>query len=188
MHHIRRAVCLAVLIAGSLVPLAAQEAASAQTAEEWYLDKPITDVVFTGLVNVNAEYLAAVVTPYLGQPFGYELFERLQNVVVALDWFEKLEPVARDPDGTKSAVVVEFQVTERPAVSAVQVAGNSQVRTADILEKVLLKQGDLVSFTRLRADEEAIRLLYIDKGYADVSVASRTESGDAPGSGPESST
>ncbi len=182
MHRIRRAVLLAALIAGSLAPLAAQDAASARSAEEWYLEKPITGVVFTGLVNVNPEDLAAVVKPYIGQPFSYELFERLQNAVVALDWFEKLEPVAQDPDGTKSAVVVEFQVTERPAVSAIQVTGNSQVRTADILEKVLLKQGDLVSFTKQHADEEAIRLLYLDKGYADVSVSSRTESGDAPGS------
>jgi outer membrane protein insertion porin family len=176
MHHIRRALLLAALIAGSLAPLAAQEAG------EWYLEKPIKDVVFTGLVNVKAEDLAAVVKPYLGQPFSYELFERLQNAVVALDWFEHLEPVAQDPDGTKSAVVVEFQVTERPAVSAIQITGNSQVRTNDILEKVLLKQGDLVSFTKLHADEEAIRLLYIDKGYADVSVSSRTEAGDAVGS------
>ncbi len=176
MHVIRRAVLLAVLIAGSRVPLAAQE------VDEWYLEKPITDVVFSGLLNVKAEDLAAVVKPYLGQPFSYELFERLQNTVVALDWFEKLEPIAQDPDGTKSAVVVEFQVTERPAASAIQVTGNSQLRTADILEKVLLKQGDLVSFTKLHADEEAIRLLYLDKGYADVAVSSRTESGDAAGS------
>jgi outer membrane protein insertion porin family len=181
MHLIRRSVLIAALIAGSLVPLVAQEAASAGSAEEWYLDKPIQDVVFTGLVNVRAEDLAAVVKPYLGQPFSYELFERLQNAVVVLDWFERLEPVARDPDGTKSAVVVEFQVTERSAVSAVQIAGNSQVRTSDILEKVLLKQGDLVSATKLHADEEAITALYLDKGYADVAVSSRTEPGESPG-------
>jgi outer membrane protein insertion porin family len=176
MHHIRRTVFLAALIAGSFAPLTAQEAG------EWYLEKPIADVVFTGLVNVKAEDLTAVVKPYLGQPFSYELFERLQNAVVALDWFEQLEPVAQDPDGTKSTVVVEFQVTERPAVSAIQVTGNSQVHTADILEKVLLKQGDLVSSVKLRSDEDAIRLLYLDKGYADVSVSSRSESGDSAGS------
>jgi outer membrane protein insertion porin family len=176
MHHIRRAVLLAALIAGFLTPLAAQEAG------EWYLGKPIADVVFTGLVNVKAEDVAAVVKPYLGQPFSYELFERLQNAVVALDWFERLEPVARDPDGAKSTVVVEFQVTERPEVSEIKVTGNSQVRTSDILEKVLLKQGDLVSATKLRSDEEAIRLLYLDKGYPDVTVGSRTENDEAAGS------
>jgi outer membrane protein insertion porin family len=182
MHHIRRAVLLAVLIAGSLSPLAAQETAPARNAEEWYLEKPIRDVVFTGLVNVKAEDLKPVVEPYLGQPFGYELFERLQNAVVSLDWFERLEPVARDPDGTASAVVVEFQVTERPAASVVQVVGNSQLRTSDILEKVLLKQGDLVSTSKLESDKEAIRLLYLDKGYADVGVSYRTEPGEAAGS------
>ncbi len=181
MHHIRRALLVAALIAGSLAPLAAQEPASAQSAEEWYLEKPIKDVVFTGLVNVKAEDLAAVVKPYLGQPFTYDLFERLQNAVVVLDWFEQLEPVAQDPDGTKAAVIVEFRVTERPAAIAVQVTGNTQVRTADILEKVLLKQGDLVSSAKLRSDEEAIRSLYLDKGYAEVAVGSRTEPGDAPG-------
>jgi len=182
MRHIRRAVLLAALMLVSLVPLAAQEAASTQSAEEWYLGKPIQDVVFTGLVNVKAEDLAAVIKPYLGQPFEYDLFERLQNAVVALDWFERLEPVAQDPDGTRSAVVVEFQVTERPAVTAVQITGNSQLRTGDILEKVLVKQGDLVSATKLRADEEAIKALYLDKGYADVEVSSRTEPGETTGS------
>ncbi len=67
-------------------------------------------------------------------------------------------------------------------MASVEVAGNSQVRTADILEKVLLKPGDLVSASKLRSDEEAIRLLYLDKGYADVTVGSRTEPADAPGS------
>jgi outer membrane protein insertion porin family len=176
MPDLRRAVIIAVLLAGILAPLAAQEAG------EWYLDKPIADVVFTGLVNVKAEDLAAVVKPFLGQPFSYDLFERLQNAVMALDWFERLEPVARDPDGTASRVTVEFQVTERAAASVVLVTGNSQVRTADVLEKVLVKPGDLVSATKLRTDEEAIRLLYLDKGYADVSVSARTEAADAPGS------
>jgi outer membrane protein insertion porin family len=176
MHHIRRALAAALLIAGSLVPLAAQEAG------EWYIGKPIANVVFTGLVNVKADDLAAVTKPYLGQPFDYELFERLQNAVVALDYFERLEPIARDPDGTKTSVVLEFQVTERPAVTVVQVSGNSQVRTNEILEKVLLKEGDLVSATKQRADEESIRQLYLEKGYPEVSVSSRTEGGDAPGS------
>ncbi len=176
MPDLRRAVILAVLLAGILVPLVAQDAG------EWYLDKPIADVVFTGLVNVKAEDLAAVVKPYLGQPFSYDLFERLQNAVVALDWFERLEPIANDPDGTATKVTIEFQVTERPAASAVQVTGNAQVRSADILEKVLVKAGDLVSASKLRTDEEAIRLLYLDKGYADVAVSSRTEAADAPGS------
>lgn len=175
MHSLRRAAFLAVLIAGSLAPLAAQEAG------EWYLEKPIRDVVFTGLVNVRAPDLAAVVKPYLGQPFSYELLERLQNAVVALDYFEQLEPLARDPDGTASEVVVEFKVIERPAATSIQVTGNAQLRTADILEKVLLKQGDLVSASKLASDQEAIRLLYLDKGYADVSVSYRTEPGDAPG-------
>jgi outer membrane protein insertion porin family len=176
MPDLRRLVILAVLLAGILTPLVAQDGG------DWFLDKPIADVVFTGLVNVKAEDLAEVVKPYLGQPFGYDLFERLQNAVVALDWFERLEPVARDPDGTASRVTIEFQVIERSAASIVLVEGNSQVRTADILEKVLVKPGDLVSVSKLRTDEEAIRLLYIDKGYADVSVGSRTEAADAPGS------
>ena len=176
MHHLRRVVILAVLIVGSLVPLAAQD------DTEWYIDKPIADVVFTGLINVKAEDVAAVVKPYLGQPFSLDLFERLQNSVVALDWFERLAPIARDPDGTGSQVTVEFQVTERPAASIILVAGNAQVRTADILEKVLLKPGDLVSDSKRRSDEEAIRLLYLDKGYADVTVGSRTEAAEQPGS------
>jgi len=176
MHLIRRALLLAALVAGACAPLAAQQAG------EWYLGKPIAKVVFTGLVNVKLADLEAVTKPYLGQPFSYELFERLQNTVVALDFFERLEPVAQDPDGTKSAVAIEFQVTERPAAAVIQVAGNSQVRTNDILEKVLLKAGDLVSAAKLRADEEAIRQLYLEKGYPDVSVSSRTEAEGAPGS------
>lgn len=181
MHHLRRLAVIALLAAGSFAPLAAQQP-PAQRSDEWFLDTPIADITFTGLVNVKAEDLAAVVRPWIGQPFTYELFERLQNAVVALDWFERLEPVARDPDGTGAAVVVEFQVTERPAASVVQVEGNAQLRTADILEKVLLKPGDLVSASKLRTDEEAIRLLYLDKGYADAAIGSRTEPDGAPGS------
>jgi outer membrane protein insertion porin family len=172
-----RALIAALLLLAPLLPLPAQEAPAPEAAPavspDWYIGKPIENVTFTGLAAVKLDQLEPIVKPYVGQPFTLDLFDKLQNAIVALDYFERVEGYARSPAGTYETVVVEFQVVERPAVSAVEIVGNHGVGRSDILDKVLLKKGDLYAEPKLRADEAAVRQLYLDKGYANIQVTGR---------------
>jgi outer membrane protein insertion porin family len=156
--------------------LVASTAVHAQDqGEEWYVGKPITDFSFTGLVTVKAEDLRPLVKPYIGKIFTIDLFWEVQGKLFALDSFENIEGQAKAADDARSAVIVEFTLRERPSASAIEVTGNRDLRSGEILDKIVLKKGDLVSQGKLRADEGAIRALYLDKGYSDVAVSGRFE-------------
>ena len=149
-------------------------AASAQ--EEWYIGKPIKDFTFTGLESVSSNELAALVQPYLGREFSLELFWEIQEALYALDYFESIESNALPADG-ETAVIVEFSVKEKPAVADIMLEGNRQLRRTEILEKVLIKKGDLVTQAQVNADADAISALYLEKGFTEATTSGSLEPG-----------
>ncbi|HVO39011.1 MAG TPA: outer membrane protein assembly factor BamA [Spirochaetia bacterium] len=155
-------------------------AAGAQAPEpEWYVGKPIKDFTFTGLVTVKADDLKPIVSPYVGQKFSVDpLLWEIEGKLYALDYFETIVPNALPFDETKTSVVIEFSVKERPVITAVDIVGNSGIGTRDIQDKILLKKGDLSNQTKLQADIEAVRALYLDKGYADADIRATFTPGD----------
>jgi outer membrane protein insertion porin family len=161
-----------IFLASLLLLLAFVSGVAAQaTEQEWYVDKPIKDFTFRGLATVKADDLKPVVKPYIGQKFSVDpLLWEIEAKLYALDYFETIVPNALPADDSKSSVIIEFEVKERPSIAAVEVTGNTSVRTNEITDKVLLKRGDLANQSRLQADIEAVRSLYLDKGYTDVTV------------------
>ena len=157
--------CIALMLAIT-TGLAAQS-----SDQDWYVNKPIRDFRFTGLVTVKADDVKAVVKPYIGQAFSVDpLLWEIEAKLYALDYFETIVPNAVPADDEKSAVIIEFQVKERPTITAIEVIGNTNVRTNEITDKVLLKKGDLANQTRLQADIEAVKSLYLEKGYTEATV------------------
>ncbi len=143
------------------------------------MNKPIKDFTFQGLVTVKADDLMAVVKPYIGQTFSVDpLLWEIEAKLYALDYFETIVPNALPADDSKTAVIIEFDVKERPSIQVVEVTGNTSVRTNEITDKILLKKGDLANQTRLQADVEAVKALYLDKGYTDVTVSASFVPGD----------
>jgi outer membrane protein insertion porin family len=177
MTRAARTLALILLFASLAAALPAQSA----NDEEWYIGKPISDFAFTGLVTVKADDLRAIVKPYIGSNFSLELLWEAQAKLFALDSFESIEPNANPADETRAAVVIEFVVKERPAISAIEISGNTGVRSGEILDKIVLKKGDLSNPGKLKADEEAIRALYLDKGYTDIAVTGSTLETETPG-------
>ena len=150
-------------------------AGAAAQSGEWYIGKPIKDVVFKGLSSVSANELNGIVEPFRGKKFSDQLFSDLQNKLYALDYFEEITPHATKGDAAYETVIIEIHVTERPVVSEIRFNGNKKVRSGEILDVVKVKNGDMVSKAKIRIDEEAIRKLYLEKGFPDVKVESFLE-------------
>ncbi|TVR59113.1 MAG: outer membrane protein assembly factor BamA [Spirochaetaceae bacterium] len=142
----------------------------AQNNDEWYLNKPIQNVTFDGLINVSDAELRAVVTPFIGRDFTEPVFLDLQRRLYALDYFEQIIPSAKPADADRTRVILEFTVTERPIVNEVVFSGNRRVRTGELTDSILLGRGDLVNRTKIRLAEEALTQLYLEKGFPDVTV------------------
>lgn len=151
--------------------LAIQMNVPAQTRADWYIDKPIQAIEFTGLVNVRENELTGITDSFVGKLFSEPLFLDLQRRLYALDYFEQIVPNAVKADDAGSAVIIEFQVKERPVIDVIDFSGNRRIGRNQLLDVILLKRGDMITRSKLRVDEEAIKSLYLEQGFPDISVS-----------------
>lgn len=155
--------------------------AAAQTPADWYLDKPITDVRFDGLVTVQRSDIEGVTRPYIGKKFTTTLYDELFLAIDALDFFDTASisgsTIKANDEGT--AVILLFKVTEKPVVDAIDFSGNEKLRSGELQGLLTAKKGDLINLTKIRNDEQAIEVYYRDRGFLDISVSSVVEDIDA---------
>jgi outer membrane protein insertion porin family len=158
-----------------LAAIVAVAAFAQDGGDEWYLGKPIRNVVFTGLGNVRAADLDGLMNPFKGRPFDYAVASEMQGVLWALESFDMIEPSVEPADAAREGVVVRFEVKERPVVNRILFTGNSAVRRATLLDTVSTKVRDVVNNARIRLDEQAIIAAYLERGFPDVAVRSEVQ-------------
>jgi outer membrane protein insertion porin family len=154
-----------------------QDLATDSLPGEWYQGKPIRDIRFNGLRNVDSVELEGIVAPFRGRLFDDDVFWELQGRLYALEYFELISPTAVPADVMGNGVVIRFTVTERPIASRILFEGNRGIRNATLQDAVSLKVNDVVTQIKLRIDERAIVQTYLEKGYPDVTVRSETSAG-----------
>ena len=142
--------------------------------DAWYQGKPIVDVRFEGLTSVSRSELDGITEQFVGKNFTDSVFLDLQRRLYALDYFEQIVPRAVRAQGGE-AVVIVFEVEERPIVRDVEFEGNRAVRNADLRDTVVLKPGDIVTGSKVRLDEQAIRDKYVEEGFPNVEVTGEIE-------------
>ncbi|MDR3130283.1 MAG: outer membrane protein assembly factor BamA [Treponema sp.] len=147
----------------------------AQESAEWYLEKPIRDIVFEGLNHIKKSELEGVIKPFMGRPFSEDLFWELQGRIYALEYFDVISPSAVPADSSGTGVVIRFVVSERPIVSKITFAGNSRLRRNDLMDTITIKINDVMNQLKIRADEAAIVNKYLEKGYPDIHVRSESQ-------------
>ncbi len=153
----------------------------AQTADDWFWNKPIESVQWEGLKQAPRKELDAVTRPYVGKTFTEENWLEIQAAVYGLDWFETIEPVALPANETKTRVVIKFTVTEKPSVEAVRFAGNEGLRTNELLGVIVSKEGTIFNADKAASDLAALRKLYAEKGYPDAALSWSSSPGNDAG-------
>lgn len=136
--------------------------------EDWYLDKPITQITFDGLKTVKRSDLNGLIASYVGknvQDAIYELLDRLYG----LELFDDITPIASHDKG--NGVILQFVVVEKPLIVSINFRGNRKVRNAPLRDAISIKAGEIFSETTAIADERAIRNYYLEKGYTNVKVS-----------------
>jgi outer membrane protein insertion porin family len=165
---------LKMILCGTVMALCGVTALSAQEAgapTDWYIDKPIKAFAFKGLVTVKEGDLQSVLASYIGRKLSVDpLLMEITNTLYALDYFDSLVPNAVPGDDARASVIIEYEVKELPSITAIEVNGNATLRANEITDKIVLKKGDLANKGKLAADIEAVKSLYLDKGYTDAGV------------------
>ena len=144
-----------------------------QTTEAgpWYMGKPIKEIRFEGLNNVNPNDLTGITSQFVGKLYSHSVYKDMQSKLFALDLFEINFTAEAEPgDSDSSSVVIIFSVEERPLVDEIRITGNNKLRKGDILDAILLKRDDIFSTTKLKYDKDTIIDLYHSKGYPDIGV------------------
>jgi outer membrane protein insertion porin family len=143
--------------------------------DDWFQNKPIEAIRFVGLSNIPENDLTSITAQFIGKPFRNNLFFDLQSKIFALDYFEEFDVAAVPANDEKSAVILEFTVVERPVVETIEFLGNQFIRRQDLLDEILIKEGDIATVSTVRADAQAIRSLYLERGFPDVVAEGRIE-------------
>ena len=167
MRLLKRYIAVAVLVALSLLGSAGP--AAAQGTDEITLD----DVRFEGLTSIDD----ASVKTAIRLEAGLLLTEVELKAIVRddikriyrLGYFEKVD--AYYEETTPGHIVVTFDIKERPRVKEVKYEGRRKMKRKAIEEVVKVAAGERLSLSRLKADVEAMKKLYFEKGYrfADIS-------------------
>jgi len=149
-------------------------------SDEWYMGRPIKDIIFIGIKNVSQKELDDILSQYKGRPYNDDLFLEMQGKLYALEYFDRLEPLLQRANPEGSEVVIRFTVTERPIVSRINFLGNSGLRRHELMDVISTKVRDVHNQAKIRTDIEAITNKYKEKGFPNAVVTStETESGDA---------
>ncbi len=141
---------------------------SAQEDPNWYQNKPILDIRFSGLDAVSETELKGIVRPYVSKKFTDAVSWEIQGKLYALEYFDLILPQALPGDPNYNTVILEFQVKEKPVVDSIIFTGNNRIRKGELLDTILLTKGDLVNKTSIKLDAQAIKDLYIEKGFIDA--------------------
>ncbi|MDZ7793349.1 MAG: outer membrane protein assembly factor BamA [Spirochaetia bacterium] len=162
--------CLAIILFTSIL-----FGLTAQEDQAWYIDKPITDIQFQGLQHVDQNELDPIVKPFIGRNFSDSLFMDLQSKLYALNYFSRIRAEAEALTSAREEVVLIFTVEERPIIDEIVINGNNNARDSEILDTILLKRDDILTKNKLSVDENAIKDLYLEKGFPNVEVSSESE-------------
>jgi outer membrane protein insertion porin family len=140
--------------------------------EEWYQNKPIRDIVFTGLRHVSASDLEGIVAEYKNKLYTDELFYALQSKLILTEYFEYVIPNFIPYNSENTELRIELSVVERPIISSIRFAGNSKVKRGDLNTAISLKVNDVANQVKIKAAETAIFNAYVEKGFPNVRVRS----------------
>ncbi len=140
-------------------------------ASDWYVDKPIREIRFSGLINIDESELTGITEQFIDKNFTDTLFWDLQSKLYSLNFFDSFTANAVPFGGSYESVIIEFTVTEHPLIRSIVLKGNKSISKSDILDEIVLKTDDILNKARIRMDESAIKDLYIEEGYPDVTVA-----------------
>lgn len=151
--------------------LGAQDADS-----DWFFGKPILNITFEGLSTVSSNDMAGVIRPYVGKILTPDLFRELQTKLYDLDYFDGLiEGNAQKGDAQGNSVIIRFKVQEKPSIGEIKFQGNQKISDMELQGVVKVKTGDLVSLSKIRLDEVALREHFLDKGFLNARITSQTE-------------
>lgn len=142
------------------------------TEYEWYLNKAIRGFTYQGLKNVDADLLDDLTYPYIGRQFTQQLYREIEGKLNELLKFSVFQAEAKRGGTSNNDLFIHFTFTELPVIRSITFTGNAGIRTKILEDNLTVKKGEFLSLSRVNAGRDALRSLYLGRGYADATVES----------------
>lgn len=122
----------------------------------------IEDIVVRGNGRVEADAIIAMIKSKRGSPLMESTVREDLETLYNLGYFSDLRFFRKQNPG---GVVLVIQVAEKPAITAIQYEGLSEVKEDDIKEKIETKLYTILNEATITSDLRAIEKVYADKGF-----------------------
>jgi outer membrane protein insertion porin family len=159
---------LAVLLMSFFLPLFSQE--TKEIDRDWYLNKKIVDIQFSGLETISENELRSVTKEFIGNDYTDSISWEIQARLYALEYFDLILANIEPGDANSSTAIINFSVKEKPSVSEIIYSGNDRIRKSELRDTILTVKGDIFNNSTLRLDKESIAALYLEKGFLDAKI------------------
>ena len=132
----------------------------------------IRELVVEGNRRVQEAVILGRVKSTIGGPFVPSQLSEDLRAIFALGFFDDVRMRVEDFEG---GVKVTFVVVERPFVRDVTFTGNAAIATADLLDKITLRLGNVYNPVDVQRAAETLRTFYEDEGYFEVQITPEVE-------------
>ena len=132
----------------------------------------IREITVEGNRRVQEAVILGRVQSKVGSPFNPSALSDDLRSIFGLGFFDDVQMRVEDFEG---GVRVTFIVTERPFVRDVTFAGNKQVSTASLNEKLELKLGTVYNPVEVQKAREKLKEFLEDEGYFEAQITPETE-------------
>lgn len=117
--------------------------------------------------RIEPQLIRINISSKVGEPLSAETVRRDIKNLYKLGFFEDVSAeVERTPEG----LVLIYNVKEKPVVVDVRVRGNKKIKNKDITKVIEVKEGKIIELEKVKMSAEAIKKLYLDKGFVAAEV------------------
>jgi len=163
-----QAFCGVSILLISFLPARGQDETSQQDVSPLAQgSQPIKTVRFEGLAEISETFCQNRIVTAAGQQPSAQTLEEDRRRLIRTGKFLDVQYEIKIEAGHN---IVIFRVKERPAVLAVEFAGNAKFSDKELLKEVDLRSGDPLNTFKIQQGISYIEQLYREAGYADVVV------------------
>ncbi len=137
-----------------------------------FSESMVKKIMIIGNERVGKDAIMEVIKTKVGKPLDRDTIREDIKRIYGMGYFKDVQVDVIDRKGGKEVV---FIVVEKPTVGSVMFRGVTRIPIKDIREKIKTREGDIFSEKKLKEDIDAIRQLYLSRGYYGTTVRAKVK-------------
>ena len=132
----------------------------------------VLDIVIVGNQIVSTNTIISKIKTRKGTPLAQEMVNEDLKRLYATGFFEDIKmEIADKPDG----YVLQISVVEKPIIKTIVIEGNQAFKEDKLRKELKVLEGQILDRKAVKEGVEAIRKLYMDKGFRFMDVVSNVD-------------